>query len=99
MRCLGEGSEKVFTLQLIAAKRLRSLILVKRNIDDPTRPDCPLLNPEIADLRDHSVVRAGALGGSPCVADQLNGVAVSETGHKVSSRECESRSGHIENSS
>ena len=36
MRCLGEGSEKVFTLQLIAAKRLRSLILVKRNIDDPT---------------------------------------------------------------
>ena len=32
----GEGSGKVFTLQLIAAKRLRSLILVKRNIDDPT---------------------------------------------------------------
>ena len=36
MRCFGGGSEKVFTLQLIAAKRLRSLILVKRNIDDPT---------------------------------------------------------------
>ena len=67
----GEGSGKVFTLQLIAAKRLRSLILVKRNIDDPTRPDCPLLYPEIADLRDHWALRSGAVGGSPPLADQL----------------------------
>ena len=91
MRCLGEGSEKVLTLQLIAAKRLRSLILVKRNIDDPTRPDCPLLNPEIADLRDHWVLRAGAVGGSPSLADQLNGVAVNEAGRLVNGHRFESR--------
>ena len=98
MRCLGEGSEKVFTLQLIAAKRLRSLILVKRNIDDPTRPDCPLLNPEIADLRDHWVLRAGALGGSSPLADQLNGVAVNEAGSVVNGRGFESRYDQMEDS-
>ena len=76
----------------MAAERLRSLILEKRNLDYPTRPDCPLLNPEIADLRDRWVLRAGAVGGSPSLADQLSGVAVIEAGSIVNGRVFESRS-------
>ena len=89
----------MFTPQLIAAKRLRSLISVKRNIDDPTRPDCPLLNPEISDLGDHWVLRAGAVGGSPRLADQLNGLAVNVAGCIVNGRGFESRCDQSEQSS
>ena len=75
------------------------MILVKRNIDDPTRPDCPLLNPEIADLRDDWVLRAGAVGASPPLANQLNSVAANEAGHIVNGRGFDSRSDQIEDSS
>ena len=63
-----------------------------------TRPDCPLLDPEIADLRDHWVLRAGVVGGSPPQADQLNGLAVNVAGCIVNGRGFESRYDHIEES-